>query len=247
VRLVDRPQATRIRLKQTLGVLPFITLKPALDLSMDPTWLTPARARLDIKAFGCLKWRLRADGAPLLQLRARAPLEDPRFMLDILYERNLADHTDAVRVSFRGFNWAFLKAPHLGAGVKVPVSFASGVKSTIRIKQFLVDDTEAAGDPGNRSKPVPAVGGRSYERISDEKPRSAGLFGGNPGTHARHSQAVRNRNASPHSNSMTTQDDGIPSQGRYPGWRLKGPIGMDIKLRLIQFGGLVESPIKAHS
>lgn len=141
VRLLDRPRDTRVRLKQTVALLPILKLKPVIDLAYRGPSQPPVSMHLDVKALGCIKYRVRQDGSQTLQVRARAPLADPRFLMDVVYERNLATSLDSVKLSFRGMGVGFLKAPRFGAGCKVPIRFDNGVKSTIRVKKFLFNET----------------------------------------------------------------------------------------------------------
>ncbi|PXF43882.1 hypothetical protein BWQ96_06348 [Gracilariopsis chorda] len=136
-RLTDNPRNSRLRLKQTLALLPIFKLKPIIDLSYRGPNTTPIAMRLDVKLIDCVKYMVRADGDSVLQVRAKAPLSDPRFIMDVTYERNLASSVDTVKISFRAMDLAFLKAPGLGFGFKYPVRFDNGIKVTIGAKKYL--------------------------------------------------------------------------------------------------------------
>lgn len=141
VKLRERPTDTRIKVKQTLALLPFLKVKPMIELGA-PNFKrgTLTEARLDIKAFGCFKYRIWPSGESAIQVRAKAPLSDPRFIIDVVYTRNLSDNRDRVGVTLRGLDMILLKAPRFGAGFKIPVRFQGGVKSTLLAKKFLFQD-----------------------------------------------------------------------------------------------------------
>lgn len=137
VRLVDRPKDTRVRLKQTVAVLPIFKLKPVIDFTYRGPNQPPVSMHLDVKLLDCFKYRLRQDGSSTFQVRAKAPLSDPRFLIDVVYERDLQTAEESVKISLRALEVAFLKAPGFGTGVKFPIRFDNGIKSTIRVKKYL--------------------------------------------------------------------------------------------------------------
>lgn len=93
---------------------------------------------LTVKLLDCIKYRVFQDGRSLIQVRARAPLSDPRFEMDVIYERLLSPSpSESVRITFRMLDLAFFKMPGLGAGIKIPVQFARGVKGVLRVKKYL--------------------------------------------------------------------------------------------------------------
>lgn len=136
-----------MRLKQTVAVLPVLKLKPVIDFTYRGPDLPPVAMHLDIKLLDCFKYRLRQDGSSTFQVRAKAPLSDPRFLVDVVYERDLQTAAESVKLSFRALEVAFLKAPGFGTGIKFPVRFANGIKSTIRVKKYLTIN----GQVGNRT------------------------------------------------------------------------------------------------
>lgn len=219
VRLLDRPQDSRFRLKQTIALLPFLKLKPTVDFSANPTWLSPVRMRLDIKFLGCFKYRVRQDGSSFVIVRARTPLADPRFALDVVYVRDLLDSVDSVKLTFRALDIAFLKAPRFGAGCKIPVNFSSGVKSTIRVKKFLLRESSSSSrekDPrGNASRSVRDH--RSVNRSVQEQQRSRGDMQRQPRAASRSRPRISRKNL-----------EGAPG--------IYGPAGIDVKTRLWEFG-----------
>lgn len=148
LRLTDRPIHTRLRLKQTIALLPVFKLKPVIDIAYRGPGVPPVSMHLDVKLLDCVKYRVRPDGKATLQVRAKAPLSDPRFCMDVIYERDLATALESVKISFRALDVAFLKAPGFGAGIKYPIRFANGVKSTLRVKKFLVDGRKIAMERG---------------------------------------------------------------------------------------------------
>lgn len=154
LRLTDRPIHTRLRLKQTIALLPVFKLKPVIDIAYRGPGLPPVSMHLDVKLLDCVKYRVRPDGQATLQVRAKAPLSDPRFCMDVTYERDLATALESVKISFRALDVAFLKAPGFGAGIKYPISFDNGVKSTLRVKKFLVDERQMATATGKQRRPL---------------------------------------------------------------------------------------------
>lgn len=67
-------------------------------------------------------------------------MSDPRFMLDIVYAKDFTSNKESVKISFRALDVAFLKAPRLGAGFKVPIRLGNGIKTTLLVKKFLSPD-----------------------------------------------------------------------------------------------------------
>lgn len=151
IRLVDRPKDTRIRLKQTVAVLPIFKLKPVIDFTYRGPNQPPVAMHLDVKLLDCFKYRLRQDGSSTFQVRAKAPLSDPRFVIDVIYEKDLRTAADSVKISLRALEVSFLKAPGFGTGVKFPIRFDNGIKSTIRVKKYLtVNGQVGNATVGNR-------------------------------------------------------------------------------------------------
>lgn len=178
VRLVDRPRETRVRLKQTVALLPVVKLKPVIDLGFRGEAKPPVAMHLDVKLLDCLKYRVRADGSAAVQVRARAPLSDPRFVMDVVYERELASALETVKISFRALDVAFLKAPGFGAGVKFPIRFDGGIKSTVRVKKFLEIGEAASQSSTGRRRALVGKGQRATSRYANrETQRASGQRG----------------------------------------------------------------------
>lgn len=178
LRLTDNPRNSRLRLKQTLAVLPIFKLKPIIDLRYRGPNTTPVVMRLDVKFVDCVKYMVRADGDSVLQVRAKAPLSDPRFIMDVTYERNLASFVETIKISFRAMDIAFLKAPGPGFGFKYPVRFGNGVKITIGAKKYLGSTATAphqVNRTGRRAQEKQQVGSRSRRQNnhSSESPYQA--------------------------------------------------------------------------
>lgn len=141
LRLRDKPSTSRIKIKQTLSILPFLKLKPMIELGLpDHKQGALQNARLDIKAFNCFKYQLYPDGRSAIQVRVKAPLNDPNFTIDVKYMRDLNRGKDSVGITLRGWEFLFLKAPRFGAGFKIPVRFEGGVKSTLLTKKYLFQE-----------------------------------------------------------------------------------------------------------
>jgi hypothetical protein len=98
---------------------------------------------------------------------------------------------------------------------------------------------------GRRAKVIPTTGARAFDRVQAGKQQSSGWFGGNGRTNARESPVSKNITTSRRGPPLTAQDDDLVPQEQKNGWRLHGPIGIDIKLRLIQFGGAAAAPSRA--
>lgn len=225
VRLLDRPRDSRFRLKQTVALLPFLKLKPTVDISATPAWQSPVRMRLDVKLLGCLKYRVRQDGSSFVLVRARAPLADPRFAMDVLYVRDLADSSDSVKLTFRALDIAFLKAPRFGAGCKIPINFSSGIKSTIRVKKYLLQES------GN--------GGMGKSSRSNARGNAKGFSDANRGRNDERVESTgtsRQLRSGKRTNNWNIRMNNDSQLGVY------GPAGIDIKTRLWEFGNDLTTP-----
>lgn len=170
IRLVDRPRDTRIRVKQTLAILPMLKVKPVIDFGFGGPDRPGLGMHLDVKMLDCVKYRVRMDGSSLVQVRVRGPMRDPRFMMDVVYERELGRGAkERVKMSLRMLDVGFFKMPGLGAGVKVPVRFNGGVKGTLRVKKFFKvgddDGTVLSREVGKRGEGYYGVG-----RVGNRKP-----------------------------------------------------------------------------
>lgn len=221
VRIVEKPSEARLRVKQTIAVLPFLKLKPCVDMSFDPSWTAPVRMRLDVKMFDFFKYRVLPDGSSMIQVRARAPLADPRLLVDVVYDRALSTGTDSVRVTLRGLDLVFFKAPQLGAGCKVPVQFANWLKSTIRVKKYVHDSSDDIKEFGTASM------GRTRRRQNAQPDRS----------HTDRRPWFDRRPSQDHGRGGSrgaTRNPNRDEDGRR--WRLHGPAGVDVKLRLWELG-----------
>ena len=154
-----------MRLKQTVALLPVVKLKPVMDLGYRGPDAPPFAMHLDIKLLDCIKYRVRPDGNAFLQVRAKAPLADPRFRMDVLYQRDLATSLETVKISFRMLDVAFLKAPGIGAGFKYPIRFDNGIKTTLRVKKYLVESKQPKSTGRKRSRPMATrAKGKSHSR-----------------------------------------------------------------------------------
>ncbi|CAN8063400.1 unnamed protein product [Agarophyton chilense] len=137
LRLTDDPRNARVRLKQTLALLPIAKIKPIIDLGYRSPNQSPISMRLDFKILDCVKYIFQPDGKSILQVRTKAPLSDPRFVMDIIYERELKSSVDTVKIAFRALDIAFLKAPGFGFGFIFPLRFENGIKVTVGTKKYL--------------------------------------------------------------------------------------------------------------
>lgn len=208
-RLAQPATHSRVRLKQTIALLPILKIKPVIDLVYRPE--APMSMHLDIKLLDAIKYRFHSDGYSFLEIRARAPLSDPRFMMDVVYQRDLQTASDSVKLSFRALGVAFLKAPNPGFGVKIPVSFDNGIKTTVRVKQFLVQDSQDTVGHGTRHR---------NERAKVVSRNQVSRYGNSSNKNQSQMAAIRRKrigNAPP------------------PRLRLEGPIGIDVKIRCLEY------------
>lgn len=208
IRLLDTPQYSRLRLKQTIAPLPIIKLKPVMDLAYRGPDKSPLTMHMDVKILDCIKYRVHTDGSSHLQVRARAPMSDPRFTMDVIYERQLGTALDSVKITFRALDVAFLKAPSPGFGCKFPIRFNNGIKATIRVKKFI-DRTHDIASAASRT---PKISRRTHPVApKSRKPRQDVRLG--PGERS----------------TRHLQNPSTGSLGIY------GPIGIDIKLRCLEY------------
>jgi hypothetical protein len=243
LRLVERPRESRVRVKQTLAPLPFVKLKPILDLSANPRWQSPVRFRVDVKLFDCLKYIILPTGTSYIQVRAKAPLADPRFAIDVVYTKYTSMSAfygapsalppDSVKLSFRAFDVMFLKAPRLGAGCKVPIHFASGVKSTIRVKKYLLDDVDGTDQYEKRKKAAPR--GRPPAAATAAEPEARARWFEFGAGHVNNHVAPAEARARRVTAASSRAQPGAVQPRRKVG--LFGPAGVDIKMRLLEIGG----------
>lgn len=202
IRLLDRPSQTRVRLKQTLAPLPMAKLKPVIDLGYNGPQAPPVAMHLDVKLLNCLKYRLRPDGAAYFQVRVKTPLPDPRFVMDVTYQHDMQTALDTVKLSFRCLDIAFLKAPRFGGEIKFPIRFESGVKSTLRVKKFILPERK--------------FGHSRSSRVEHAAPSSNGIA------------SLINRFLRP------AQPSATPDR-QLQRFEFSGPMGMDVKLRCLEF------------
>lgn len=155
-RIVDSPQQSRVRVKQTIALLPVVKLKPVIDFAYRGPGLPPVAMHLDVKLLDCIKYRVRPDGTSTIQVRTKSPLSDPRFAMDVLYERDNVTKVETVKIAFRALNVAFLKAPGFMFGMKFPIRFNNGIKAVVRIKKHVHPVSQRSswrnkghGQPGN--------------------------------------------------------------------------------------------------